>query len=379
MIRTVLPVVMIAWLVFGTDARFRLERRFPSPRGIIEHHWAGDAWAFFHRTAFEAGKLSGVILLEKDPGEKWGDLAAGGLRWAEGGTIRSVSAGFLRLRMALGITVSHGGMASGADPLSLVKPPVLREELEPATSPGDCDARPLCGAGVLIGTGGFDVCLFQAVSSLDRSSTGLHRSITEISDRGSIRETLSYARISTPSAGVSGVLVGLNADSSQLLGRAGFDFNLSSGAREISGEASLGFEDGGVPIAFFVGMFGESGTFRHSVSAGRCPASFPSIRSSTPFGEVCNLAGGYGIRWKPRNGLTITSGLQLIDSDDGTSVEAAAEAEETPFDRTSLSQKLTVASSEGETTYQGMRWGHLEFRPKHNCHPQAPRDALGRR
>lgn len=344
-----LPVVLLA-----TDARFRLERRFPDPRGVLDHYWAGDAWAFFHRTTFEAGKLSGVVLLEKDPGETWGDLTAGGLQWVQGTTLHSVSAGFLRLGMALGLTAGYGGIGQGGDPLSLVKAPVHRTVLKPAESPGDCDGAPLTGAAAVFETGGLDFTVMQAVSSVDRSITGLHRSPTEIAGRGAVREVFSYARVSGPIIGVSGAFVRASEDSAVTTGRAGFDIRLSGGDRELTAEASMGFTRGACPVAFLVGMYGDAGAFRHSLTAGRYPSSFPSVRSSVPFGVDHDLAGGYGVRYRPGRRVTVTAGLEVLDRDGGVTTEAGLQFEEAPFTGTTLTQKATYARTAGGSTLRGL-------------------------
>lgn len=352
--RSTILVILLPIMLAATDARFRLERRYPDPRGILENYWAGDAWAFFHRTTFDAGRLSGVVLLEKDTGEKWGDLTAGGLQWVQGTTLHSVSAGFLRLGMALGLTAGYGGIGQGSDPLSLVKAPVHRSVLEPASSPGDCDGAPLTGAAAVFETRGLSFTLLQAVSSVDRSVTGLHRSPSETEGRGVLREVFSYARVSGPVLGVSGAFARTSEDSAIVTGRAGFDIRLTGGDRELTGEASMGFKDGTFPVAFLVGMYGDAGAFRHSLTAGRYPSSFPSVRSSSPFGVDHDLAGGYGVRYRPGRRVTVTAGLEVLDRECGITTEAGLQFEEAPFSGTTLSQKATFARTAGGTTLRGL-------------------------
>lgn len=352
--RPILLVLMLPVALAATDARFRLERRYPDPRGILENHWSGDAWAFFHRTAFDAGRFSGVLLLEKDPGEKWGDLTAGGLQWSHGTALQSVSAGFLRLGMALGLTAGYDGIGQGGDPLSLVKAPVHRSILQPASSPGDCEGAPLTGAGAVFETGGVSLTVLQAVSSIDRSATGLHRSPTEIAGRGAVGEYFGYARVSGPVIGVSGAFVRTSEDSAVVTGRAGFDIRLSGDDRELTGEASMGFKDGAFPVAFLVGMYGDAGAFRHSLTAGRYPSSFPSVRSSVPFGVDHDLAGGYGVRYRPGRRVTITAGLEVLDREKGVTTEAGLQLDEAPFSGTTLTQKATFASTGDGTTFRGL-------------------------
>ncbi len=355
MIRSALITVLIPVTLFATGVRFRAERRYPAPRGVNENYWAGDAWAFFHRAAFNAGKFGGVLLQEKDPGEKWGDLTAFGLHWRENRTLQSASVGFLRLRMALGLTADHGGSWSGSDPLSLVKPPVHRSLIEPATSPGDCDAFPLTGAGAGFQMGGLSLHVLQAVSRVDRSGTGLHRSAIEIARKGAVNEAFSFARLSAGPVGVSGAFLRRTDDSTVSTGRVGFDLNIENNLRRLSGEASFGIgSPGSLPVAFLVGMYGDAGAFRHTLTASRYPASFPSRRSSSPFGVNHNLAGGYGIRWKPRRGVTVTSGIEVLQRDRGSTFRAGVQGEETPFPRTTLLQRFTVSSSPGETTHRGV-------------------------
>lgn len=349
----VLLIAAVASLLHGADTRFRLERRFPPPRGILENHWAGDPWAFFHRTSFEAGKLSGVLMIEKDPGEGWGDLVAGGLGWHEGRGLQSVTAGFLRLRMALGLTADHGGGSISGDPLSLVKPPVHRNLIEPASSPGDCDCHPLTGAGLALRSSGLDISLLQAFSRMDRSGTGLHRTASEILQKGAVNESFSFARVSGGDIGLSGALISRACDSTEVSGRLGVDLRLEGESGVLTGEASLGFHRGSYPLAFLAGVYSDAGDFRHSLSASRCPSSFPSGRSSVPLGASHDLAGGYGIRWKPGRRTTITSGFRVADRGGGIVTEAGVQAEVTPFPGTTVTQKLTASSSGGETTLRG--------------------------
>jgi len=347
-------VLLLPVLLSATDARFRLERRFPDPRGIVENHWAGDAWAFFHRTTFGAGKLSGVLMLEKDPGERWGDLAAGGLQWVQGTTLNSVSAGFLRLGMALGLTAGYGGIGHGGDPLSLVKAPVHRAVLEPASSPGDCDGAPLTGVAAVLGTGDVGFTVMQGFSSVDRSISGLHRSPTEIEGRGAVREAFSYLRVSGPAVGISGAFIRTSEDTAFVTARAGLDIRLSGDDRELTGEASVCFIEGAFPIAFLVGMYGDAGEFRHSLTAGRYPSAFPPVRSSRPFGAFHDLAGGYGVRYRPGRRVTVTAGFEVLDRDDGITTEAGLQFDEVPFPGTTLTQKATLARTTGGTTLRGL-------------------------
>lgn len=351
-------------LLAATDVRFRLERRFPDPRGITGNHWAGDAWAFLHRTSFETERLEGVLLLEKDPGEKWGDLAAGGLRWVQGTALQDVSAGFLRLGMALGLTAGYDGIGQGGDPLSLVKAPVHRSVLEPAESPGDCDGAPLTGAAAVFRSGEWGFTILQAVSFIDRSSGGLHRSATEISNRGAVREVFSYARLSGSAMGFSGAFLRTSDDSAATAGRAGFDLRLSGGEIELTGEASMGISGGTFPVAFLVGMYGDAGAFRHSLTAGRCPSSFPSARSSTPFGVSHDLAGGYGIRFRPGRRVTITAGLEVLDRESGITTEAGLQLDEAPFQTVSFTQKATFSRIGSATTLRGL--AATVWNPHHN-------------
>lgn len=349
-----LILIAVAWSVLsGAGLRFRLERRFPPPRGILENHWAGDPWGFFHRTSFESGKFSGVLILEKDAGEKWGDLTAGGLHWHEGSGFQSATAGFLRVRMALGLTADHGGTFSGGDPLALVKPPVHRAIIEPASSPGDCDCCPLTGAGVVLRTAGVDVSLLQAFSRTDRSGTGLHRTQSEIDRRASVSEVFTFARVSGSNLGLSGAFLSRALDSTVVSGRVGIDLRLQGESGALTGEASMGLQNGEFPLAFLAGVYGDAGAFRHSLAAGRYPSSFPSHRSSVPFGGSHDVAGGYGIRWKPGRRVTLTSGIQIVQRDQGVTHEAGVQAEEAPSSGTTLTQKLTVATASGETYLRG--------------------------
>lgn len=351
---SVLVLLLLPAALAATGVRFRLERRFPDPRGILENHWAGDAWSFFHRASFEAGSLSGVLLLEKDPGEKWGDLTAGGLQWAGDGPLRSVSAGFLRLGMALGITAGYGGIGQGGDPLSLVKAPVHRSVLQVAESPGDCDGNPLTGAAAVLEAWGAGFTVLQAFSSTDGSPAGLHRSATEVSGRGAVRELFSYARVSGSSIGVSGAFLRTMEDSAVSTGRAGIDLRLSDGCRELTCEAGIGFSEGSGSVAFLLGVYGDAGAFRHSLTAGRCPPSFPSARSSAAFRTSHDLAGGYGVRFRPGRRVTITAGLEVLDREGGTATEAGLQFDEEPFGGVSLTQRATISGSVGETTIRGL-------------------------
>ncbi len=351
-------VVALALLAVPTlradEARFRLERRYPGPRGVLENLWAGDEWAFFNRWSFRAGRFGAVLLTEKDPGEEWGDLAAGGLSWAGNRPLSSIAGGYLRMRSALGLTGDHGGFSTGGSPLSLAKPPVHREVLEPATSPGDCDGEPLTGAGAEFRWGGTGLTVLQGISRVDPSGDGLHRSSSELDRRGSVEEWFSFARLSGDRFGLSGAMVRRTGDSSTVSGRAGLDLSLAGDRRGITGEACVGFDGGRVSAAFLAGVHGDDGNFRHALTVGRYPSGFPAHRSSRPFGSNHDLAAGYGIRWRPGRGCTLTSGLSVMQRGDETVAEAGLQGEESPFPRTALLQKLTVSDSREGTVFRGV-------------------------
>jgi hypothetical protein len=290
------------------DLLLRLWRRFPECLGVATGAFAGDELAFLYRSQLRFGDLSTVLLSEKDRGENWGDLIAGGASWAGGSFLRSASAGWLRAElgsgMVLGGSSSWGGGAPGLD----ARPPERRTRIGLATGAGQCDGRPLTGASVTISSLGFTTALLQCWSALDPSAEGLHRTPSEIESRGSIREVLTAARADF---GAAGITVLRRVQEGRTIFRSGADFATEAPGAELSGEIALE-ADSAVTSAFWLAISGNSDEFRFCAAAFRTPEAFGDERSSSPSGLECDLGCGLAARWRPARGwlgaLSVSAG-----------------------------------------------------------------------
>ncbi|MBD3277469.1 MAG: hypothetical protein GF388_04130, partial [Candidatus Aegiribacteria sp.] len=72
--RVCLLLLQLAFLVLSTakasegDIRFRLQKRHPETRGILENYYTGDGFDMFGRLRFSSGSWSAVMLTDKARG-----------------------------------------------------------------------------------------------------------------------------------------------------------------------------------------------------------------------------------------------------------------------------------------------------------------------
>jgi hypothetical protein len=301
------------------DLLLRLWRRFPECLGVATGAYAGDELVFLYRSQMRFGAVSTLILSEKDRGENWGDLLAGGASWAGSSFLRSASAGWLRAElgsgMVLGGSSSWGGGAPGLD----ARPPERRTQIALATGAGQCEGRPLTGASVTIASLGFTTALLQSWSAVDPSGEGLHRTPSEIESRRSVREILSAVRADF---GAAGITVLRRIEEGNTIIRSGADFALQASGAEFSGEVALE-ADSATTSAFWLAISGNSDEFRFCAAAFRTPEAFGDERSSSPSGLECDLGCGLASRWRPARGwlgaLSVSAG-----SSDGSARERAS-------------------------------------------------------
>jgi hypothetical protein len=306
-------------LSFDGDIRTRLWRRFPACRGTIEGAYAGDEMSFFHRVRFSAGHWCFTLMLDKARGEEWGDITAGGVSFIpDSGWAGPLSFGWLEADFGSGLVLSHPGSWSAPSELSAYKPPLIRELVRTASSPGDCRGNPLTGAGFSMSAAGLHLSLLAGASWKDASGDGHYRTVSEIAARGAVRETLGAIRISRGWWGTTAA-AGTEEDPEGRLGwgRCGFDWDLRLQELRLTGEAAAGVDSTGTSTAWWAAASQESDRYRQTLTAMGNPASFPSERSSAPMDREGNGL-TYGFRWTvvPRLTLTAGAGAWLKEGDE---------------------------------------------------------------
>jgi hypothetical protein len=293
---------------FDGEVLARIWRRFPECRGVVEGAYAGDETCFLCRSQMETGGFRAILITEKDRGEEWGDLLAGGACWTGSSFLRSASAGWLRAKLGSGLVLggssSWGASAPGLD----ARPPDRATRADPATGAGSCDGSPLTGASVTAGAAGVSITLLQGLSALDPSGSGLHRTPSEIEAKGSIRESLSAARVTF--GGFGATLAGRSLEGDRCL-RSGLDFGLDAAGAGFSGEVSWE-HDSCDTAAFWVAMSEASDQLRFCGAAFSTPEDFGDDRTSSPAGLECDLGCGAALRWRPAMGwlgaLSVSAG-----------------------------------------------------------------------
>jgi hypothetical protein len=309
--KALLLSVLLAVQAFSLDGdvRTRLWRRFPSCRGTIEGAYAGDEMSFFHRIRFDAGKWDFTLMLDKSRGEEWVDIVAGGVSFIpDSGWAGPLSLGWLEADLGSGLVFSHPGSWSAPSELSAYKPPVIRDIVRTASSPGDCRGDPLTGACFSMTAAGLNLSMLAGVSWKDASGDGHHRTLSEIEARGSIRETLGAIRVSngwwgaTAAAGTE-----REPDGQPGWGRCGVDWDVGFPAFRLTGETAAGVDSSGVSVAWWAAASLESDRYRQTLTAMGEPEEFPSERSSAPMERAGNGL-LYGFRWAVVPRLTLTGG-----------------------------------------------------------------------
>lgn len=308
------------------DLRTRLWRRFPACRGTIESAYAGDEMSFLHRVRFASGAWGFTLILDKVRGEEWVDLVAGGIRFTPASAWAGpVSLGWLEADLGSGLVLSHPGSAVGSSELGAYKPPVIREVVRTASSPGDCRGDPLTGAGFSLTAAGWNVTLLSGISWRDSTGDGHHRTASEIASRGTLLETLGALRISkgdwgaTAAAGACG-----RGGDGPVWGRAGIDWDLPLRRFRLTGEVAGGADSAGASVAGWTALSLEADRYRQTLTAASLPEGFPGERCSPPVsGEGTGLT--YGIRWTLLPRLTLTGGTGAWRTEEGGVFRASVE------------------------------------------------------
>ncbi|OPL18124.1 MAG: hypothetical protein AVO35_06370 [Candidatus Aegiribacteria sp. MLS_C] len=309
-VRTVLILMLLAAnLPAQGDLRLRLQHRLPEPRGVLEHYYTGDGWDFYSRVRFVRGRWGITLMTDKARGEDWGDLLAGGVSYLPGrGSLRSISAGWLRADLGTGLVLSVPGSFSDISELSIYKPPVSRDRIEPATSPWGCRGEPLTGAGGTFLLGNLCVSALASVSRIDSVGEGYHRTPTEIAGRGSIPEVLGAFRISLERTGLTAMAARRDRGEGYGWFRTGLDWSLEAGDLNLSGEAALGGDSSGTSAAGWSSLSLRTGSFRNMLMVIRNPGDFPDERRSPPVSRECDLGVCLGFRWRAGSGVVVRSG-----------------------------------------------------------------------
>lgn len=291
------------------DLRFRLQRRWPDPRGILENYYAGDGWDFYSRFRYSSAAWGFTFLTDKARGEDWGDILGGGAAWVPAaGPVSSVSCGFLRANMGTGLVISVPGGFSDVSELSMYKPPNSRNRIQPATSPRGCRADPLTGAGVIMSAGGLDISILAALSPIDSLAGGYHRTPSEVQARGAITEKLAAVRLARRGVGITGMAASRDRGGGYSWMRLGTDWSGDFGEWNSSGEVTVGSDSSGSAVAGWTALSRRADYFRHMVTILRNPEGFPVERSSAPISRQCDIGLVTGFRWRIFPGTVVKAG-----------------------------------------------------------------------
>lgn len=291
------------------DIRFRLQKRHPETRGVLENYYTGDGFDMFGRLRFSSGSWSFVMLTDKARGEDWGDIAAAGCAWQpDSSRIQTVSAGFLKAELGSGCVLAVPGSFSGASEISMYKPPIIRNRVEPATSAGGCRGTPLTGAGGIFRLGGTRISAVATISPFDSLSSGLHRTPSEVEGRGDFLEKLGAVRLESGIFGLTAAAGMTDRGEDHGWFRTGTDFRLPGKVMSLTGEAVLGIDSAGTETAGWISLWQEFSVYRHMLTLLRNPEDFPEERSSFPLSRDCDVGLCYGFRWKIVPGMALKSG-----------------------------------------------------------------------
>ncbi len=329
------------------DFRVRAEHSWPDPAGIMENLWEGSSLSFYQRLRLDFEKWSGVIFMEKDPGEELGDLITGGLAW-NASTSFKVVAGALRVQFAHGLVLNHPGPWSGSDPLNLSKTPAFRVRVDLSESPGGNDAEPLTGAAAEYNFDSFTISTVLGWSKTDTGSSGLHRTESELLNRRAIEEKLAAFRVGYGPAGISAAHIVSEEDNvTESVTRISADFQLQAEDAVLTGEVAADFDS---TFNFLLSCSRGQSDFRHAISVSRLTGEWP--RSGADSGANHRIGAGYGVRWKPSGRVTLDAGLQLLDTYDVNQWKLGFQVSERIATRTSLTQRFKLTASEQGRTYR---------------------------
>ncbi len=341
-----LAILLLVTGISG-DFRMRAEQSWPDPAGITENLWRGSSISFYERLRFDFGLWSTVLLTEKDPGEEWGDLITGGVSYTDPDVIRA-AAGALRVQFAHGLILCHPGPWSGGDPLSLSKAPGWRMRMELSESPGANDADPLTGAAVEYLFNRVTISTVLGWSKIDTGSSGLHRTETEIENRRAVDEKLAVVRTGSGPVGISFAFTQQSEDSTEeSFSRIGIDFFGENEDAVFTGEAASDLDS---TFNFLISGSRGLADFRHALTVSRYTGNWP--RSAGSFGTNHRIGAGYGLRWRPAQGITLDAGALVLDREEEDSFKAGFQLSERVGNRTSLTQRFKLTATEEERTFR---------------------------
>lgn len=344
---TVLLTILTLFLSVGGDLRLRAEQSWPDPRGITENLWQGSSLSFYQRLRFSFGNWSSVLFTEKDPGEEWGDLISGGVGYLNPGVLTS-SAGALRIQVAHGLMLCHPGPWSGGNPLNLSKSPIWRMRFEPSESPGANDADPLTGAAAEYLRGNFSFSAVLGLSEIDKGSSGLHRTESELENQRSVQEKLALLRIGFGPAGLSFVHSLRSEDSlEESYSRIGGDFLFRSDGAVLTGEITV---DPDSMCNFLISASRGFTDIRHALTVSRFSSSQP--RTSSVFGSDHRIGAGYGLRWKLLQSVTLDTGALFLDKENEDTFRIGTQLTERVGNRTELAQRFKFSSTGDVHTFK---------------------------
>lgn len=330
--RLLTPAVLVLSLLSmaraGGDMRFRLQRRSPDPRGILENFYTGDRWDFYSRFMYSSPVWGFTFLTDKARGEDWGDILGGGATWTPAaGPVTSVSGGFLRADMGTGLVIAVPGSFSDVSELSMYKPPNSRNRIQPATSPRGCRGEPLIGGGVVMSAGGLDISLLASLSPIDSLAGGYHRTPSEVLARGAFTEKLAAVRLARWGVGITGMAASRDRGDGYSWMRLGTDWSANFGGWNSSGEVAVGGDPSGSEVAGWTALSRRATHFRHMVTVLRNPENFPVERSSAPVSRQCDIGVVTGFRWRVIPGAAVKAGAGAYFSETDDLLLASTEFE----------------------------------------------------
>lgn len=327
------------------DFRVRAEQSWPDPVGITDNLWQGSNLSFYERLCLDFGLWSTVLITEKDPGEEWGDLITGGVSYT-GQSGFKAAAGGLRVQFAHGLVFSHPGPWSAADPLSLSKTPSWRMRTDLSESPGTDDAESLTGATAEYSVSNVVITAVLGWSALDSGSSGLHRTESEIENKRAIDEKLAVVRAGFGPVGISFAHVVQSEDTTEeSFSRIGSDFLLETKDAVLTGEIATDFDS---TFNFLVSGSRGQPELRHALTVSRNAGNWPRGGGGTNH----RIGAGYGLSWRPVEGVTIDAGALVLDKEEEDSFSAALQVSERVANRTSLTQRIKITATEEERTYR---------------------------
>lgn len=348
-------IIILALIVeLPGDFRVRYGLSWPSPEGIEENSWHGDNSSFYQRLRFCPDGWEAVVFTEKDPGETFGDLVAAGIQYNPSQSF-STTAGALRVQFAQGLLLSNSGGWSSSNPLSLSKPVAFRIRLDPAESPGAADGNSLTGVSSIYKSGIFSAAALLGWSHTDTGTIGLHRSQSELDNRGNLEEKLGAFRTSLGPVGFSVVQIEESEDSTVTSGtRLGADLFHSREEAVVTGEFVSDLHS----APDFVLSAGRGiPDFRHCITVSRNTLNLP--RTAGSFGTSHNIAAGYGVRWRVADNILSEAGIIYLHGEDEDRLKAGIMFSETPGNRTEFTQRIKYSETGQDQTLSGRitaRW-----------------------